>query len=1398
MAQDQPTPPRRTRRTLRRVLLGLGVGLVLLVVGVALLGPTIAGALVPWAAARVHIPGRLEVQRATLSWTGVLAVEHATLKDAQGDTIAHVSLRTTGGLLGLLGGTLQNDATIDGWANITLDEQGLTNIEHALGLTRSQAPTTSTPTTTAQPNLPFARIILDGLDLAVTGPNTRTVGIAQLKGEATAQGHTITLRAQGHLVERATPPAARDDITNAPNQGQLTAHAEYDLSTQTGQATIALAGLTTEAAKALAGLTGSAQAVEFASVSARGGLDIDLHTALQAGAPQQATLRFHSQTIDANLTLATTAGVLALEQPGRLEIGTAAYLANDTLRALALPTEGVTVSQAGRLTITLETLTIPMQGAVPDMPAASGTLRLELGRTMLTVPGPDGQPVQVRANALSAALTKAPDSPTLAFDATLRAGLVGQPDGVLTLAARAKIPDTADANPWATTPRALTQRLPHASLKLEQMPTLAARPWLAAIESLGLNIHAILGAKVDATLDWDAGTEGQALVAWRVAAPHARAQGQASWSDDAIALTTPLELHLARPSEALKPWLPTGWVMGNGQGITLHAQELQIPMQGPTPQWHRASARIEARADNLRLQAPDQPSLDLPNAVLALHAQGDAATLQLTAAPTIDAVATNLHANLNARGFQALTTGQWPTILGDITLDAPTQLAGLMGTVVADRPLEAWAREALGPTASLTLTLQPPEPGRALTGQLAIHAQHATLTTTDLHATTAGITLGGTTLHANPSEALWKSLAPLANMPGSTLHAQGPLVVTIGTITLPFDGQPLDPATILAATTLDAKLPNPWTLSGLQVGPSDGAVLAQVVIQNLAASVNSLGGLLANSPDTRATLDLDLATADQAPIGTLRAVATVNQQQGLDATIIADQLDPALAFALAGTSTQARDALQGALGRGGRIELHASASHATQGPYNLRTATLDVQTPRLKTAQPIRARFTDEAIAIEAPAAIAWHPDADWLESAIGARVMTAEPFQISLDRVELGNPLAGGVLLSPEHAWLNASIKSDGATITIPNRPDIVLQTIEASHHRVGPGQYAIKTHARSTGGVIDLNGLVQNLTDDQGQPDLDKAIFRGTLRGDDVPVAIADAMTNSDGLLAEILGDVVDLDAEINDGRLIPGTPPSAEIRLSIRGPRAQASAFGRLENHVITMPQPQTILTIREVRPEVSARFAQIIPELLLVEKRPEDGPAVVRTQGLSIPTDGQWQHAQGDITIALGTARFRSSSLLAGVLKATGQREQGAVGQRIEPIEIAVTKGVLTYKPFDLPLGDLKLHSEGTVNLADNTMDVIVWIPMAALSDEAAGRFKTGLGSALGRAIPGLGTITTVPWRIAGPIDKPAFRPAPNVLLERSSDAILGPLLNPGQTISDLLGLPTKREKPKEGG
>ena len=382
---------------------------------------------------------------------------------------------------------------------------------------------------------------------------------------------------------------------------------------------------------------------------------------------------------------------------------------------------------------------------------------------------------------------------------------------------------------------------------------------------------------------------------------------------------------------------------------------------------------------------------------------------------------------------------------------------------------------------------------------------------------------------------------------------------------------------------------------------------------------------------------------------------------------------------------------------------------------------------------------------------------------------------------------------------FIDATVKGKGATIAIPDRPNIEFDTLDARVRRVGLSTYSLTANAATTGGgKLELNSLIEKPTDSQGRLDLQTAVLRGTLKGDDVPVAIADAMSNTDGLLADSLGPQVDLDAEISNARLIPGQPPAADLRFSVRGPRADASGYGRLENHIISMPEPQTILTVREVRPEIAERFSELIPELLQVEKRPEDGPAVIRTEGLQIPTNGDWAKGQGKATIALGTARFRTSSLLAGVLKATGQRREGQVGRRIDPIEVSMTNGLVTYTPFKLPLGDLTIESEGTVNLAANEMNVLVWLPMAALSDEAAGSFNTGLGSLVGRSIPGFGTATTVPWRVSGPLDGPSIRPAPQVLIQRRGDELLGPLLRPGQTVQDLLSIPRKRQEQPQGG
>jgi hypothetical protein len=87
----------------------------------------------------------------------------------------------------------------------------------------------------------------------------------------------------------------------------------------------------------------------------------------------------------------------------------------------------------------------------------------------------------------------------------------------------------------------------------------------------------------------------------------------------------------------------------------------------------------------------------------------------------------------------------------------------------------------------------------------------------------------------------------------------------------------------------------------------------------------------------------------------------------------------------------------------------------------------------------------------------------------------------------------------------------------------------------------------------------------------------------------------------------------------------------------------------------------------------------------------------------------------------------------------------------------------------------------VNLAARTLDVITYIPLGAVTDEAAGVFNTGLGGRLGRSIPFLEEATMLPWRTRGPLSSPSTAPDVSLFLEEAGRN----LLTPGGPLTDEL-------------
>lgn len=1400
---------RRKFRWARRVAIVLVVGFAVLFVVVAVGGPSIAGAMAPAIASRLGLPGRVEVEAVSLSWRGDLSVGRAAIYDPDGAHVATVSVNTGGGLLGLLDGRLDNDIVVDGWATVEIHEDGTTSIERALGLERgAEAEAVIDAEEQGEAGaLPFARVVFDGLDLSVTKAGSQTLAIAGLSGEVEAEGARVKAVAAGTLTMPAQHPQARREIEEAAKHGTFELDAEIGLRDFSGLASAKVKNLTPEVAAAIGALSGDQTIARAATVAARGGLALDLDAKLTSGVPTEALVKLGSQTINASLALEERDGAVRLESPGTVEIDTAAFLADDAIRQRVIPGEGVKVTQAGRLTLNLERLRVPMDGKKPMLDQAEATVRVQAGRTLLKVPGPDGTPVVVRVSTLEASAIVDAGRP-LTLNALAKAGVRGQPDGEVNIDATidlAAITDGAAEEPIGVA--LLTRIAPSLSVRLDNVPTLAAKPWLATLDAMGLDASSIVGPKLNATLAWTRGEEDAADVTLVIDAPHVQANAGATWTSEAITLTTPATLSLQRPNAIAAAWLPEGWLMENGLGIQASVPELRLPMAGFKPDLTSAMATVMVNVAGAKLHSPTAPTLGVEALDLRLATGGSRTTVELTAKPTVNGTVATLDASLRSAGLGALldtTAERPPAILGTIDLSAPAQLAGAFAMDFGGRPLQQWVAEAVGPSITAKLDLIEPTGAGLLAGTLAVESQHTKLTADGIGLTRQGLSTSGATLAATPSEALWDGLASVLKLEGSTLASSAPIAIEVGPVTLPI-GDGADLAAGLTKTTVELASHGAITINGVPTGQPDEAGQRQrtnVSLANLEGRLNSVGRAMRGGPNVEASLNTVLESAGQGRIAVLDAGVRSGERGVLDAHLVIDELNTQLSSVLAGLGEGAVTAIRGALGDDGRVELRASARATPRGPmpWTLQAAFVDVQTPRLTTAEPIEAEFSRDSISLTKPAMLTWTPDAMWLESAIGAQVASVKPFEITLDRLAVGNPLAGEfALLDPTLVLIDAALDGKGATIAIKDRPNIELETVTGRVRRVGLSTYSVtSTAATAGGGTLELNGLIDKPTDVQGRLSLETAEVRGTLKGDDVPVALADAMSNTNGLLADSLGEVVDLDAEIQHGKLIPGQPPEADLRFSVRGPRAVLSGYGRLADHVISMPESQTLLTIHEVRPEIAQRFSQIIPELLRVEKRPEDGPAVVRTEGLAIPTNGDWAKGQGKMTIALGKARFKTSSVLSSVLKATGQRDKGSLGRRVDPINITMVDGVVNYEPFDLPIGDLTLHSEGSVDLPANSMDVLVWIPMAALSDEAAGSFNTGLGSAIGRTIPGFGSATTVPWRVSGPLNKPNIRPAPRVLIERRGDQLLGPLLRPGETLQDLLSLPRKREQPSGGG
>lgn len=664
-------------------------------------------------------------------------------------------------------------------------------------------------------------------------------------------------------------------------------------------------------------------------------------------------------------------------------------------------------------------------------------------------------------------------------------------------------------------------------------------------------------------------------------------------------------------------------------------------------------------------------------------------------------------------------------------------------------------------------------------------------TTVKLRQTAAGVEITPALL-----DTLLAAYAPsMAQGGGESLSLAGPARVraTLEPITIPLNPDSKPALDRIGIANLAVTLAEKTQVDGLSVALESGGrrPLGRVGVEGLSLRASVPVGAL-NAPAlvgqraVRVDVTAGVLGNQGSPIASLTANLAGELSEGrlagpLTATASLDRVSTSETEKLAGL----QGLLTGLLGETAQVRTSVTLTPPQGGTVALADADFEaelaVTAPRLRSDAPVRVRRTADRTALVQPAKLTIQPDVATVNTFLagadgkGMKLQQSGPITIDLSSLVLPRPTPGAP---------SAARPSLGASITLPaaSLTGADAQTIRIAGLSIGvatpppaPGERAPSSQpvelrlllAEAAVGDtppakdMAITGTLAHLFSPEGALEPDKA--RLTVRGDlpALPTALVDALANRKGALVEGLGPTVAVRIDADRVPITKTADVSTEqptLRITLTSPRASAEIAGVVGNGTFTAQQPVRV-SVSEVTRLFADRFLGMTPLLGVLEKTRDDAPAMLTATGLVAPLDGDMHKLNGDLTIDPGQCRFETAGLFSGVLKNLGQRTSGAAGTRLEPLAVQVRSGVATYGPWRVPVGEFSMvlqadqdsMSKG-IDLNENQIDIVVWIPAGALADKAAGQLNTGLGSLLSRA-PVLDTLTLTPWRVKGPLDKP---------------------------------------------
>ncbi len=1434
---------KRGFRAIKRVLLVGALLLVVGGVIVIAFAPSVAGRFAARAASEAGsaaVAGEIDIERVALSWSGPTTIGPVEIIDPDGTSVGTTTVTLPMGLLGLAtSGALSGGAidlgtvTVEADLDIVRDERG-TNLERALASPgAANQPSTPSPAPTPTPTEPSK-------PAPSTDAMSRSL-VAEIEFDAVRVDYTDTVNQVKEAIELtgtvvvdhdgATTDATVDLATSGTSSGTIAADVAIgrasDGSITELDATSAISGVSTRLIEALGGprLAALGETLELQASAATE--NDDLSAAIDLRASNGSVLLRAVRTTD-RVTIAETSKI---DLPGALLTDLSPALAEQIANAASV----ATIKSLPRVSVQIDRCDLPLPGSGLSVDADPSTLDLRDASVALVLRTEpiEGQlrPSGAESDAWQPFDTSevrievqgAPMQDGLQITASTDARIDGRPAGAVRvdtsltslLDDQGRLLALADD---AALP-AINGVIELTSVRTELLQPFVTGTELMLREEIGPTVDLRLGAqsvgaiasneipttRIDLAID-------AALVSGEAAL---LASGETVRSRD----DAPIRLTLKKAGPTVGRAVPALAERLKGDlPVEITVQRLTLPIASDDPIAGldvAASAAVgsgsyalgEGQVVSLRRAtfgaaiAPETPARLTLNGLVAsgLNTATVDADLSLNGATGLDGLQAAVGKNALGELVRALDPD------GEIGLtNVPGDLvASFVSPVNEETPERSAAiarivRSTVGTSAGLSMRLTPGDDATSIAMRLDGAGTDASL---DGTITDDGATVGG-------SGSLRASAADLNAVLGAD-GARAPVIVEDNaqfawrldqtSIDLGDDGVGLPQRAALALTVeapMHVTLESPPAPEGTKASPPRTAGLSRGFGVRVDAPVRKIAEG-AEDADLRVRMTGTILGSGDAILGVLNADAAASAGGALrNATVELRSIRPFHLDRLLGTGQMARQSL----GETGTLRISAMP----KGSPDVLAITAGIEAPRLTGANISATVAMGDRITLDAPTVLTMRAPKELVTdllfpapiappdgAARPARNRVSEDVELTLDLrnatialaddAGAGGPLRRGVFAIDAQASIPslAVVRPGDEEPVRLEQVQLDLGWDDSARTLSADGRVSRVRHAGVTGSrPTTLSARVRNLAQDDGVLTTDRMRLDVDANLQSFPSVILDALGKQGGVLAAALGPGVTLDADLrNIGRSEAGT--EGVLNTTLYATRAASGLNGQITPDQRFIASGPVELKLLEITPDLSAALGSALPAIAQLEKKRSDNPAVVRATGLEVPLDGDLRKLNGDITASLGVVQFRTGDILGGILSQVGGQSSGSAGRRIQPFTVRARKGVLTYDRYALPVGEFEIETVGTIDLVTKRMDLLIYTPLFALTDEIAGSFDTGIAGELGV----LDRNTLVPIRVRGSTTSPSVQPDLGLFLEERTESLLE---NPGSLLDEVLG------------